>query len=443
MHTSSGLQVAVQPSEVIIDPLSCRAHLISACVGDQVLRVNKDQFIKLDPTKETNKCASSHAAYSTHACVFAGLEPCTFSSCTHNLAYATCMRQSKTKGVANPSEVAKFVEWSKRRIDRDYVRDHSLQAQEDWYDIMRENIAEFKESGKRRTLHAALDTLIEQCGSTRVSNTEIHIKKEVTFGMLGDKMPWPRVISAREASLRLLSGVLYGVVSRQVYDIAKETHMIKGLSPDDIIPLIAERMAGFLHHLCIDISSFDSSQRGAIWEIERHLFIRILGEENADIWCSIAQNNNYMKTGDHSLLALMPCARNSGEMTTSLTNTLLSKYLFQYAAERVGLRETDYDFFVEGDDNYSAFNGPSHLRNAILDVYCKLGFEATVESFGGMESTPTFCKINFTECDGSIVGFKRLDHALAKLFWLDANKCVPGSVKSNHYLIAKMHSCLH
>jgi len=43
-------------------------------------------------------------------------------------------------------------------------------------------------------------------------------------------------------------------------------------------------------------------------------------------------------------------------MTTSLTNTLLSKFLCEYAMQVVGI--SDFDYFVEGDDNYVAFNGP-------------------------------------------------------------------------------------
>lgn len=65
----------------------------------------------------------------------------------------------------------------------------------------------------------------------------------------------------------------------------------------------------------------------------------------------------------------------SGSMFTSLTNTLLNRFMIVYAAQKAGLTlGQDYDFFVEGDDNIIMF-----INNAIavkvLSTIQKLGFE--------------------------------------------------------------------
>jgi hypothetical protein len=49
-----------------------------------------------------------------------------------------------------------------------------------------------------------------------------------------------------------------------------------------------------------------------------------------------------------------PCGRNSGEMTTSLTNTLLSQYLFEFAMQELKVDKEEYKFKVEGDDNIAS-----------------------------------------------------------------------------------------
>lgn len=206
--------------------------------------------------------------------------------------------------------------------------------------------------------------------------------------------------------------------------------------------MLSERMSNYNYHLCLDISSFDSSQRGLIWEIERHLFNTILGERAANIWCAITQNAGKMRDMG-GLEFEMPNCRNSGEMSTSLTNTLLSKYLIMYALEQAGI--TDADYFVEGDDNWTAFNTEKNFKTVvsnILEVYSNIGCQATVESAGTVDSEPTFCKIKFASTKNGLVGFKDLGGALIKATWVDS-KYKPTGRKFNRVLIAKLHSLAH
>jgi len=101
--------------------------------------------------------------------------------------------------------------------------------------------------------------------------------------------------------------------------------------------------------LGLDFGSYDSAQRGIIWDLEKTLFETILGAEWAEVWCSITQNPNLMKSKFSSMIQV--CCRNSGEMTTSLMNTLLTKLMIMWNLNKVGLNKCSYNFAVEGDDS--------------------------------------------------------------------------------------------
>lgn len=81
-------------------------------------------------------------------------------------------------------------------------------------------------------------------------------------------------------------------------------------------------------------------------------------------------------------------------MTTSLTNTLLSSLLAEYVMEKLGI--TDFDYVCEGDDNLLMFNDNVDV-DVITSWYSALGFQTTIESYGGIDSEPTFCKIIFSQ----------------------------------------------
>jgi hypothetical protein len=67
------------------------------------------------------------------------------------------------------------------------------------------------------------------------------------------------------------------------------------------------------------------------------------------VWKSIALGNNLLD--GKGVKMLTTTTRNSGEMTTSLTNTFLSKMFFKFACEEcLGYDERDFKLFVEGDD---------------------------------------------------------------------------------------------
>lgn len=116
---------------------------------------------------------------------------------------------------------------------------------------------------------------------------------------------------------------------------------------------MADALAGYPYIACLDLSSFDSAQRGLIWELENALFETIVPEW-AEVWRSIAHNVNWIK--GKSVQSIQTCCRNSGEMTTSLSNTAISYWLIKFACYKNGIRLfRDVMIKVEGDDNISGW----------------------------------------------------------------------------------------
>lgn len=89
----------------------------------------------------------------------------------------------------------------------------------------------------------------------------------------------------------------------------------------------------------------------------------------AEHWKAICINANLVKS--RKLKAILPCCRNSGEMTTSLTNTYLNYCVLRNVFE-VKLHMiigVDVDFFVEGDDMIIGFNATQgRTRDEIVNI---------------------------------------------------------------------------
>lgn len=100
-----------------------------------------------------------------------------------------------------------------------------------------------------RAYEQLLDTCIR--GGTITTHTKAFCKKEITLGT-----DWPRVITAREEGLRVLSAVIYHAIEKTVY---ADDSFIKGLDPLSIIDKICERLGQYKTHVCLDIGSYDSA----------------------------------------------------------------------------------------------------------------------------------------------------------------------------------------
>lgn len=107
--------------------------------------------------------------------------------------------------------------------------------------------------------------------------------------------------------------------------------MIKGLDGQQLVHAICEDILKYPFALCLDVTSFDSSQRGLIMEIEHYSMVKVLGREWADAWMAMCQNPNNIKCTDSASIHVN--CRNSGEMTTSLSNTQLMRLMATWALE--------------------------------------------------------------------------------------------------------------
>lgn len=106
-------------------------------------------------------------------------------------------------------------------------------------------------------------------------------------------------------------------------------------------------------------------------------------------------------------------------MTTSLTNTLISKYLIKYAIKIAGVDTSSIWFWVEGDDNLILVKLRIGERlQPIVDLfrqtYNDVGFDTTVEMQGTIYDVPSFCKVEFRCLNDEWCGVRRLSDALFK-----------------------------
>lgn len=93
-----------------------------------------------------------------------------------------------------------------------------------------------------------------------ITQSNAHIKREVTFGN-----DWPRLIAARHDGLRAISAVLYDVMADQLFD---NEWYIKHMNQTEVIKQCMEKVLGQEYLFCLDMSSYDASQRGLMWELE-------------------------------------------------------------------------------------------------------------------------------------------------------------------------------
>lgn len=169
------------------------------------------------------------------------------------------------------------------------------------------------------------------------------------------------------------------------------------------------------------------------------VFRIILGEQGANLWRAIALNNNVIQTQSGCEFATIT-TRNSGEQTTSLTNTLLNQVLINYHAkihnQVVG---EDFHYFVEGDDMILGFNDKS-IWSQLRGTYNSVGFQTTVEHEGTFEGS-SFCKVIFgKDSDGNYVGYRRPDHALMKIGFTSKAIRAKDSILARSLLFAKIKS---
>jgi len=200
------------------------------------------------------------------------------------------------------------------------------------------------------------------------------------------------------------------------------------MDPATAIQIIADRIGVKRKVACADFGSYDAAQRGKIWEIEKALMETILGKDWARVWASIAQQPNHISTQNYVLIS--PTGRNSGEMTTSLTNTLLSELVMRYVDH---VTQSHMDFIVEGDDNIFGWDAdvPVERFTAIMS---RLGFDTKIDFIGDSIDGAQFCKMIYVKSDGRTSAYRELGSLLMKLGWATKQ---PGK-KRDAYLRGKM-----
>lgn len=363
--------------------------------------------------------------------MFRGRYQETWCNCSKTLAYALVQRTAKSKGVCGQLK-DEYIDKMVTMVENTYHRvDFEMSYENVMGSALRMLLDSDKPAQAKVRIGAELDALHDQQNDV-YTHTTAFVKKEMTFNA-----GWPRAISARHPVPRTISAVPYETVQEQVYE---NEHMIKKLNDGNMIPTIIRRIAPFEHVDCLDIGSYDAAQRGKLWKVEFALFKTIVGEDAAKFWQAIALNKNVIKSKNGVELHTIT-TRNSGEQTTSLTNTLLNYLLIMLHAQlnkqRVG---QDFDFFVEGDDMIIGFNNKA-VWSQLKHTYNMVGFQTTVDHSGTFEGA-SFCKIIFMQDKtGAYQGFRRVDHTLLKLGWTRKSVRKRDSQTARNLMHAKALSC--
>lgn len=113
------------------------------------------------------------------------------------------------------------------------------------------------------------------------------VKQEVTFGK-----GHPRAVCPREPGIRSAVTVCYRALEKQVY---QDIHMVKHQNQNQILNTMCSVIPEYTHAICMDIGSYDSAQRGMIWEIEEHLVRTIAGNKWLEAWRAACLNPTHIK----------------------------------------------------------------------------------------------------------------------------------------------------
>lgn len=174
----------------------------------------------------------------------------------------------------------------------------------------------------------------------------------------------PRIINSRSDMFKVVvAPYIKGIEHAVIYN----KHFIKGKAPQERVVRMQEILDRFKFVAETDYSSFEGSFS---WNIQKYceasLFKHMLSN-NLHVWkiiepiyafnsrnkCVFANSRQYMDVAQFS------GSRMSGDMWTSLangfTNMMLFKFVVDYNA-RLKRLPIDYDFIVEGDDGFLAFN---------------------------------------------------------------------------------------
>jgi hypothetical protein len=181
----------------------------------------------------------------------------------------------------------------------------------------------------------------------------------------------PRMINGRDPSVLAVVGPgMYSVDKSAASSFGYHQHcsIDSGFTPEEVaVKAIRCRRKRFL--IESDVSNWDGSLAGFFKELELEIFEAFPGDLPwLDDLKTLWKTTNVR--GKDGFKAKLTWGRNSGEVVTSIFNSLINLSLVQYCARACG--ETSPECLVKGDDN---FWGTDHFsEDTVRSLYTELGF---------------------------------------------------------------------
>lgn len=228
------------------------AHVLqSRCPGTLNNLVLSEEQMLLE--FKDKPCTGKSAAFMQVGPIVKNVHKEAWCNCNTSLATAAIQRSVKSKGLRQ-LPLTGFLSFAKMWIRKKYKPNpqnrylYRVEIIDKAIELLMESN---KDAATKQRIRRQLEE-IKECGVDKVTSTQAFTKKEITI----NTMKMPRMISAREPSLRQISAVPYKQTEEQIYD---NKHFIKKLREDEVCQRLIEQANKSVAVLCLDISSFDSA----------------------------------------------------------------------------------------------------------------------------------------------------------------------------------------
>lgn len=241
-------------------------------------------------------------------------------------------------------------------------------------------------SSKRKLYENAIESLKQQPLTWKDARVSMFAKAEYrTTSLAGGPATKPRAIQARSPRFN----AAFGVYTKAVYDVLmkwkgpkgrvrQRTRIFRsGMTPRQLGAAIAEKRAQFKNPVVfnLDANSFDRSVDGDDLRMVDNLYRTIFGgDQELNAILALRHGRRIVNRGKSSkgLKYRVVANRMSGDMDTSLGNSLLTFYVVLWAMLKHGIRK--WDCMIEGDDCLLFLEAGSLTEGQINAAYADLGW---------------------------------------------------------------------
>jgi len=251
------------------------------------------------------------------------------------------------------------------------------------------------------------------------------IKREPYF-----KMKPPRVIQTCPIDSKILFGPMVKSFEEVVYSLG---FVLKHKSPQQKARLISEMGVYGTYVMVADHKAFEASITPKMMSVsEVPCYLRMSQSDLCYKMCAVLMGRHRIKMR-RGIKTILEC-RMSGDMVTSLGNSLDNYLLIRYMLLSLGVEDGKYMIYVEGDDSIIV---SSVKLNS--EMFLQAGFTTTIEDYSDV-SHASFCGLVYDECTMNII--RDPIKFLLKFGWTD-KQVYCGEERAKSLLRGKAYSVLY